>query len=91
MTFTDIFDILLDKQDKAFKEAVMLHKTQAEVHKSVFSHECTNYASNTPVKNSLALAKIAATISQAPIVFYFPSFLTFTTQTSSYFVLNPYS
>lgn len=33
---TDIFDILLDKQDKAFKEAVMLHKTQAEVHKSVF-------------------------------------------------------
>ena len=23
---TDIFDILLDKQDKAFKEAVMLHK-----------------------------------------------------------------
>lgn len=40
---TDIFDILLDKQDKAFKEAVMLHKVQAGVYENVFSHECNPY------------------------------------------------
>lgn len=40
---TDIFDILKDKQDTAFNEAVLLHKAQSEVHKSVFSHECNPY------------------------------------------------
>lgn len=37
---TDIFDILLDKQDKAFKQAKELHNEQVKAHKSVFSHEC---------------------------------------------------
>lgn len=40
---TDIFDILIAKQDKAFKEAKSLHKAQLEVHKTVFSHECNPY------------------------------------------------
>lgn len=40
---TDIFDILLDKQDKALKEALLLHKAQEQVHKNVLSHECNPY------------------------------------------------
>lgn len=40
---TDIFDILLDKQDKAFKQAKELHNEQVKAHKSVFSHECNPY------------------------------------------------
>lgn len=40
---TDIFNILLDKQDKALKEALLLHKEQEKVHERVFSHECNPY------------------------------------------------
>lgn len=40
---TDIFDLLLDKQDKALQEAIMLAKSQAQVHKNVLSHECNPY------------------------------------------------
>lgn len=40
---TDIFDILIEKQEKALKEAKLLHKAQAEVHKNVFSHDCNPY------------------------------------------------
>lgn len=40
---TDIFDILIDKQNKALKEAVLLHKAQEQVHTNVLSHECNPY------------------------------------------------
>lgn len=40
---TDIFDILLDKREKAIKEAVLLHNSQAAVQKDVLSHECNPY------------------------------------------------
>lgn len=40
---TDIFDILIDKQDKALNEALQLHKSQKQVHTSVFSHGCNPY------------------------------------------------
>lgn len=40
---TDIFGILIDKQDKAVKEAKLLHKAQEQVYKNVFSHECNPY------------------------------------------------
>lgn len=40
---TDIFDILRDKQDKALKEAILLHEAQKQVHNNVFSHECNPY------------------------------------------------
>lgn len=40
---TDIFDILKDKQERACKEAVILHKSQEQVHKDVLSHECNPY------------------------------------------------
>lgn len=40
---TDIFNILLDKQGKAVKEAILLHNAQKEVYDNVFSHECNPY------------------------------------------------
>lgn len=40
---TDIFNILIGKRDRAFKEAMLLHKAQSEVHENVFSHECNPY------------------------------------------------
>ncbi len=40
---TDIFNILIDRQEKAKKEALLLHKAQEKVHKTVLSHECNPY------------------------------------------------
>ncbi len=40
---TDIFDILKAKQDRAFKEAILLHKAQSKVHENVLSHKCNPY------------------------------------------------
>ena len=40
---TDIFDELIDKRETALAEAEKLHKSQSEVHKDVFSHECNPY------------------------------------------------
>lgn len=40
---TDIFDILIDKQEKALEEARLLHKEQMEKYKNVFSHDCNPY------------------------------------------------
>lgn len=40
---TDIFNILIDKRERALKESIRLHNEQRQVHKSVFSHECNPY------------------------------------------------
>ncbi len=40
---TDIFDYLLDKQPQAVKRARLLCKSQSDVHKSVYSHECNPF------------------------------------------------
>ena len=40
---TDIFPILIDKQERALREAVLLHKSQEKVHGNVLSHECNPY------------------------------------------------
>lgn len=40
---TDIFNILIDKQERALTESLRLHNKQRKVHKSVFSHECNPY------------------------------------------------
>lgn len=40
---TDIFNILQDKQEQALKEALLLHQSQAQVHKNVLSHACNPY------------------------------------------------
>lgn len=40
---TDIFDLLLPLQNDALKRAKLLHNSQKEVHKTVYSHECNPY------------------------------------------------
>lgn len=40
---TDIYDYLLEKQDGAISRAKALHKSQEQVHQTVYSHECNPY------------------------------------------------
>lgn len=40
---TDIFNLLLPLQNDALKRARLLHKSQKEVHETVYSHECNPY------------------------------------------------
>ncbi len=39
----DIYDLLFPMQKDAIKRAKALHKSQKEVHKTVYSHECNPY------------------------------------------------
>lgn len=40
---TDIYEYLFDRQAEALRRAELLHKSQVEVHDTVYSHECNPY------------------------------------------------
>lgn len=39
----DIYDYLLDRQEDAWKRALLLHHAQEQVHETVYSHQCNPY------------------------------------------------
>lgn len=39
----DIYEFLKDRQETALKRSIALHKSQEQIHKTVYSHECNPY------------------------------------------------